>query len=72
MFSWVSLATVLIVGIAVAESKRKFDGDFEFAEEVSWRIHTIILIVASQSFVRNFTNKSHCQRGDGKKKNKYN
>ncbi|XP_043273694.1 proteoglycan Cow isoform X2 [Venturia canescens] len=37
-FSWVFLVTVLIVIIAVADCKRKFDGDFEFAEEDDTRI----------------------------------
>lgn len=34
-FSWVFVATVLLVLVTGARCKRKFDGDFEFAEEVS-------------------------------------
>lgn len=34
-FSWVLPVTVLVVVFNAAECKRKFDGDFEFAEEVS-------------------------------------
>lgn len=34
-FSWMFVATVLLVLVTEARCKRKFDGDFEFAEEVS-------------------------------------
>lgn len=34
-FSWMFVATVLLVLLTEARCKRKFDGDFEFAEEVS-------------------------------------
>lgn len=34
-FSWVLVATVFFVLVTGARCKRKFDGDFEFAEEVS-------------------------------------
>lgn len=34
-FSWIFTATVLLVLTIGVKCKRKFDGDFEFAEEVS-------------------------------------
>jgi len=35
-FSWMLAATVLLVFATGVRCKRRFDGDFEFAEEVSF------------------------------------
>lgn len=42
-FSWIFTATVLLVLTVGVKCKRKFDGDFEFAEEVSPKFRYDIL-----------------------------
>lgn len=46
-FSWMFVATMLLVLVSEARCKRKFDGDFEFAEEVS----SIIVIYDCTTFL---------------------
>ncbi|PBC29183.1 testican-2 [Apis cerana cerana] len=44
-FSWMFVATVLLVLLTEARCKRKFDGDFEFAEEVELLLSNIDMLV---------------------------
>lgn len=46
-FSWMLATTVLLVLATGARCKRKFDGDFEFAEEVSQKFLTLLPHLAS-------------------------
>lgn len=41
-FSWMFAATVLLVLAVGVRCKRKFDGDFEFAEEVSHESRCVV------------------------------
>lgn len=52
-FVWFFLVIGLLVVVSDAKRKRKFEGDFEFADEVC-SLHTSIIYTCIHAFTRRF------------------